>query len=155
VQSLDRETGSFLLRGNRGQNLKACYIAPNQNNTLSLLKEFSMKTTLVLLAVTLASLTASAKSTKASLAERTLLCKAVQAQTEKLSTDFALDMKSCLKNNDMTSELLRDGARVVIGTLKFNSPNNSSESQCYIAYVGQATIPNIVGGLEAGINCQE
>lgn len=91
---------------------------------------------------------------KASKAERTFLCQAVNAVLEEGSVDAALAKGACSSLAQISSTLVSEGARQVTGKLRFNSPGRKAYYlTCSATYFGQATVENIIGDLE-GVSCQ-
>ncbi len=91
---------------------------------------------------------------KASQAERMFLCQAVNAVLEEGSVDAALAEGACSSLAKISSKLVTEGVRQVTGKLRFNSPSKKGYYlTCSAAYYGQATVENIIGGLES-VSCQ-
>ncbi len=93
------------------------------------------------------------KIQRASQTEKQLLCTAIDKMMELETIDAAIDMASCLRSSKITSQQGHEVFRIVSGSLKFNSPNRAFTKTCTITYEGQASISQIVGGVEGGVTC--
>lgn len=96
---------------------------------------------------------ASASAEKASNAERMLLCSAIDQSMQAEFVDAALDLESCLSNEEVISGSIGDGIRFVSASVTMNDPNRTFKQTCKLGYSGAPIISNVVNGLSAGVTC--